>query len=49
MLTAVLVSLVVGVFAGGYGGYRWGAAVERKAAAALGAAGGAIGQASKHL
>jgi hypothetical protein len=33
----VLIAFVVGVFAGGYGGYRWGASVERKAAAKLAA------------
>jgi hypothetical protein len=27
---AVLVSLVVGIGAGGYGGYRWGRSVEAK-------------------
>ena len=36
MLTAVLVSLAVGILLGGYGGYRWGASVERKAAGVLG-------------
>jgi hypothetical protein len=29
------VAFLVGVFGGGYGGYRYGAYVERKAAAAL--------------
>lgn len=38
MLTAILVSLAVGILAGGYGGYRWGASVERKAAGVLGGA-----------
>lgn len=32
-----LVVFVIGVFGGGYGGYKYGASVERKAAAALNA------------
>lgn len=34
---------IVGVFAGGFGGYKVGASVERKAAAALAKAGNVIG------
>ena len=28
---AFLIGLVIGIFGGGYGGYRWGASVERRA------------------
>jgi len=49
MLTAVLVSLGVGILLGGFGGYKWGAAVERKAAAAIGAASSAAGGFSKKI
>jgi hypothetical protein len=40
---------VVGILLGGFGGYKWGQSVERKAASFLGTAGGAIGQAAKKL
>ena len=40
---------VVCLLAGGYGGFMWGASVEKKAQVALGAAGGAIGSAAKKL
>lgn len=33
ILIAVVVSLVVGILAGGYGGYRWGRTAEAKAQA----------------
>jgi len=32
---AFLIGLVIGIFGGGYGGYRWGASVERRAAQLL--------------
>jgi hypothetical protein len=44
-----LVLAVACLLAGGYGGFMWGGYVEKKAAAALGAAGGVIGQAAKKI
>lgn len=44
-----LVVAVICILLGGFGGYKWGAAAERKAAAALGVLGGAIGQGAKKL
>lgn len=49
MLTAILVSLAVGILAGGFGGYRWGASVEKKAASTLGGIAGVAGQFSKKV
>lgn len=43
MLTAVLISLAVGILFGGFGGYKWGASVERKAASALNSVGKTVG------
>lgn len=48
----MVLTLIIGVvclLVGGFGGYQWGAAVERKAAAALNSAGSFIGQAAKKL
>ena len=39
MVTCIIFGVVC-IFAGGYGGYRWGAAVERKAANVAGVLGG---------
>lgn len=37
-MVAYIVVFVVGVFAGGFGGYKYGASVEKKAAAAIASA-----------
>ncbi len=45
----IVIAFVVGVFLGGFGGFQWGASVERKAQALLSGASKSIGSFSSKM